>query len=151
MTDTLNKNRRSYFVDSGQVYEKSEPKDIDFDLGNPSFTASVLQVKDGSEIDFDIEVMARVIDSFLKGEIVNENLKVSEMAFKNKLDNLTQKLGISINGELLKGNNLKVLERLFSEVAVNNKKSSKTFIKQMREEVKKARVKDLKNKLKQLI
>ena len=150
-TEDINKKRRGYFVPLEEIPSKYEPKELDFDLGKQSITASLLKVKDDSELDFDIEVMARVVDNFIRDDISNESMKSSEVAFMDKFDKLMQRLGLSVQDEIRKGNSLKVLQRLFSEVAVNNKKSSKSFIKTMRDEVKKARINDLKNKLKQLI
>ena len=134
-------------VDTAKLHDI---KDISYEFNTPSKTGEILHLNDILKGDLETETKVRIIDRFIREEIKDESLKDSEIGFNKGLKQLTERLGISLINEIQKGNALKILNRLFQEVAIRSNLSSVSFLQKMKEEVRQAKIKDLKQQLKTL-
>lgn len=131
--------------------ESFEPESVSFELSEPSKIGSILGINESLNIDFDLDVKARAIDKYVRESIKTESVKDSKFGFEKGLEKLVQRLGVNLMEESQKGNAMKLLDRLFQEVSISNSLSSKTFLQEVRNEVKKEKIKSLKNQLKVLV
>lgn len=113
-----------------------------------SKTAQLLQIEPLMQ-DFDMETKVRTIDAHLD-EKVEPELRGTDIGHKLSIEKAMQELGINYMEEMKKGNNLKILERLFARIAIKDKLSSGTFLTKARERVRQAKVERLNSELKAL-
>jgi len=99
--------------------------------------------------DFDTEVKARTIDCYIH-EQGEDELEDSDVGFKLGLEKLMQHLGMNYMEEMKRGKNLKMLDMLFSHIAMQDKMASDTFLSKVRSEIKDAKVLRLKDEIKKL-
>jgi|TARA_R100001530_G_C4319709_1_gene155372 hypothetical protein len=141
---------RGKFIKHDQAFEPSEIEDVSYDLVNPSLTAMRLQIDSEHFVDPSIELKARTIDKHIR-QNTEDFLQDSEIGFKNGFNFLLERLDINLDHELQKGNSMKIMDRLFSEVAIHNNLSSDTFIKESEKAFKEAKVNSLKEQLRELL
>lgn len=134
-------------INDTQPQETAETPVVDYSFDR-SRTAQKLQVEPLMS-DFDMEAKIRTIDKHITEESQPE-LRDSDIGYELGLEKLTQRLGLSYMEEMKKGNNLKIIDRLFSSIAIRNKMSSDTFLTHVREALRTGKVNQLKTQLKAL-
>lgn len=95
----------------------------------------------------EVEAMCRAVDDYIEQSIEDESLRNTELGFKYGLEEMTQRLHISLLNELQQGRNLEILDRLFGQVAMDNKLSSHTFMGTVKGALKESKVEELKAQL----
>lgn len=102
-----------------------------------------------------LEVKAIAVDRYIRAQMQKEGLSDTEVAYMQVLNRYFLGDTESLEQSVRSGKSDKVIERIFRELALHNKKSSATFVKQMTLQVKKEKVaqaiKDLKDTLATLV
>jgi len=139
------------FIPGEDVFLGYEPADSNLGLDAPSQIGSKLGLDTLIAGNVDIEVMARSVDRFVRDGIQEDSMKGSQIAFERGLQKLIDRVGVNMIDEIERGQGLKLLERLFNEVSLQSKLSGQTNLKNVKKELKKAKIDYYKKQIKNLL
>ena len=124
-------------------YEPGIVSQYEAEKGVP-YIVDKLSIKEDFRIDPQIEILARGVDEF----ILNQINRDSSVSYETILERMLNKLPEPFERMMQGKKNIQILERLFSEVSINNSMSSKTYKEVLEESIKAQRVENLKQELK---
>lgn len=113
------------------------------------FTASKLGYNENIKIDPYVEMKVRAVDEHIQQVIRDERLRDSKVGYDTVFKRLCANLGEPYERMIQGGNQGQLLESLFMNVALSNKMSSKTFLKEFTRKYSERRVSILKQQLKE--
>lgn len=112
------------------------------------YTASKLGYNENFKLDPQVEMKVRAVDEYIQQKMQDERTSNSKVGFDTILNRMLQMLGESPEESRNRGTLSKVLDSLFLQVSIANRKSSQAYLKDFTKRYETKRIQDSLLKLK---